>query len=96
MRDVIAVFMLMVVCIVVAFVLWTYVNEEHPLRRWRKMRTPSCLECKHGADNGSEFVCYCPRAIDAMERGIAKSVDRVPSYLIRGTRYCKFEREGGE
>lgn len=97
MRDAIAVAMLMVVCTVVAFVLLSYVYEAHPLRRWRKMRTPSCLECKHGADNGAEFVCYCPQAIDARERGVAQPIDKVPAHIVRGTRYCKFEREeGGE
>lgn len=97
MRDAIAVAMLMVVCAVVSFVLLSYVYEAHPLRRWRKMRTPSCFDCKHGYDDGAEFVCCRPQAIDARERGTAKCVDKVPAYLVRGTRYCKFERdEGGE
>lgn len=83
------------ICVFVMFVVTD--DGFHPIKRWRKMRTPSCLDCEHGYDDGAEFVCCCPQAIDARERGIAKYVDKVPAYLVRGTRYCKFERdEGGE
>lgn len=36
-----------------------------------------------------------PRAIDAIERVTAQEVTEVQSCIVRGTRYCKFEREGG-
>lgn len=79
------------------FAIYFYTDDFHPIKRWRKMRTPSCIECKHGYDDGAEFVCCRPQAIDARERGTAKCVDKVPAYLVRGTRYCKFVRdEGGE
>ena len=75
---------------------WFLEGCNSPLRKWRKMHTPSCAECRHGSLPVDEYRCFCPCAIDARERETAVAVKNVTARIVRGTRYCKFAREGGE
>lgn len=77
---------------------WLIKGEVSPLRKWRKLRTPSCKECSHVSINPRlyEYRCVCPKAVDLRERILGCEVSSVDSELIRGTNWCKFERKAGE
>lgn len=77
---------------------WLLEGEVSPLRKWRKLRTPSCKECLHVHINPHlyEYKCVCPKAVDLQERALGREVSSVDSELVRGTSWCKFERKAGE
>lgn len=70
-----------------------------PIRRIRMALTPPCRYCAHcvGFAYGRYQKCDCDKFLDHVERLKIVRYASVDAGLVRGTRYCRFERvEGGE
>lgn len=64
------VFVTVVITAACCFAIYCYTDDFRPIKRWRKMRTPSCIECKHGYDDESNEKIgeFCKRLAKAVGR----------------------------
>lgn len=70
----------------------------HPIRHVRRLLTPPCSECaRYGLKltGLAEYtpVCQCDSYLLRMEKLTCRKYNNAQCSLVRGTRFCKFERK---
>lgn len=68
---------------------------NNPIRHIRKLLTPPCSTCKHYSKplfGESQPCCRSNKYLDREERISGRRYERAMNTLVRGTRFCTYER----
>lgn len=67
----------------------------HPIRYLRRIRTPLCSTCRHYARPiiGEYGKCYSRKYLDHVERVSGLIYRSADNTLVRGTRFCTYEKK---
>lgn len=70
----------------------------NPVRRLKSIVTPPCSECAYSETEMFRQIpkCTSSRYLDYIERTECVRFRSADAVLVRGTRYCRFERKSGD
>lgn len=62
------------------------------IRKIKTIKTPSCSKCKNcRVTITGDFMCSSPSHIDFIEKTKCVRIKEAHAFVVRGTKYCKFE-----